>query len=191
MASDTRIKIPAELFATAESSRFEGTCDLRKLVAGPDDYVFDGPVEWAIDITNTGGAFLIEGTAWASAATSCARCLEEARIDLEGEIEGYLLVAQTGVPAESEDEEGDDDGEDGFEVLSDDHAFDLRPYIVSALLMDAPAMPLCRDDCAGLCPQCGANLNEGPCGCGEDEGIGEFEQADNPFAALAALKFDE
>jgi uncharacterized protein len=33
------------------------------------------------------------------------------------------------------------------------------------LLLSLPLQPLCRDDCRGLCPRCGANLNQEPCGC--------------------------
>ena len=191
MASDTFIKIPSELFAMAESSRFEGTCDLQKLVAGPDDYVFDGPVEWAVDITNTGGAFLLAGTAWGSATTACARCLEDAHFDLEGDIEGYLLISPDSEGYEERDEDDDELEDDEFEVLSDEHSFDLRPYIESALIMDVPYVPLCKDDCAGLCPQCGANLNEGPCGCGKDAALEGFEQAANPFSVLAGYDFGD
>ena len=66
----------------------------------------------------------------------------------------------------------------------------VSPLIQAALMVDAPDMPLCRDDCAGLCPQCGANLNEGPCGCGEDPDLAAFEKQANPFLALADFKFE-
>ena len=56
------IKIPAELFALAESSRFEGEYALDVLRAGPDDYRFDSPLSWSVDVTNTGSALLVAGT---------------------------------------------------------------------------------------------------------------------------------
>jgi uncharacterized protein len=182
------IKIPAELFALAESSRFKGTLDLPVLEVGPDDYTFDEPIVWEVDVTNTGSAFLVEGHATASGTVACSRCLEDATYDLEGSIEGYFLIEG----ADAEEEEDDDEGlaEDEFDVLPDDHIVDLEPLICAALIVDLPNMPLCRDDCAGLCPICGENLNEGDCGCGRDEALEEFDRQSNPFAALADFKFE-
>ena len=180
--SDATVKIPSELFALAESSR-------PVLSAGPDDYAFAQPVAWEVDVTNTGAAFLVSGQARGSAEVACSRCLEGVTYDLEGDIEGYFLIE--GAPDEEYDDDDDVPGADEFDVLPADHIIDLEPLIRAALIMDAPNMPLCRDDCAGLCPVCGANLNEGDCGCGRDEALDDFDREANPFAALANFKFDE
>ena len=186
--SFTTIKIPSELFATAESSRFDGQLALETLAIGPDDYRFADPVEWEVEITNTGSALLVTGTATATGVCSCARCLEDVEFDFQGDIEGYLLIE--GAEVDDEDDGEDAPGDDEFEVLPADHIVDLEPMIVSALMIDAPQQPLCKEDCRGLCPNCGANLNEGACSCGGDESLAEFEREANPFAALANLKFD-
>ena len=60
----------------------------------------------------------------------------------------------------------------------------VYPVYVLALLVALPLKPLCREDCAGLCPQCGANLNEGPCGC-------EPDTEDDRWAALRELKLED
>jgi uncharacterized protein len=52
---------------------------------------------------------------------------------------------------------------DAFELDGD--LLDLAPLVRELVLLDAPATPLCRPDCAGLCPTCGVNRNESPCGC--------------------------
>lgn len=52
---------------------------------------------------------------------------------------------------------------DAFEIVGDQ--LDLHEAVRELVLLDAPTTPLCRPDCAGLCPTCGANLNDGPCGC--------------------------
>jgi len=46
-----------------------------------------------------------------------------------------------------------------------DDAIDLGPLVRDAIVLELPMAPLCREDCAGLCPQCGADRNEGECGC--------------------------
>jgi uncharacterized protein len=60
------------------------------------------------------------------------------------------------------------------EVLTDPDAFELRgdqldlePMVREVLLLDAPSSPLCRDDCAGLCPTCGAPLDRSSCSCAD------------------------
>ena len=82
----------------------------------------------------------------------------------------------------NKDMEGDE-----FDFLPDNRKIDLVPLIVAALLLEVPLVPLCDDDCKGLCPQCGANLNEGPCGCSRDEADVEA----SPFAALKNFDFGD
>lgn len=186
--SSATIKIPAELFALAESSRFEGEIDLPQLTAGPDEYRFDQALSWVVDVTNTGGAFFVSGKVTGTGTCACSRCLEDVTRDFDGDIEAYLLI--DGFDAHDMADDSDDLGEDDFDTLPADHVVDLTPYIAAALMVDAPDMPLCTPDCAGLCPQCGANLNEGDCGCGQDEALAAFEREANPFSVLADLSFD-
>lgn len=179
-----RIHIPNELFAPAESSHYEGALDLPVLKSGPDLISFSGPLSWQVDITNTGDAFLVSGTVEGEGVTSCARCLEDVDVSFMGEVEGYYLIG-------GEDAEDPEDmDEDEFDVLPDDNTIDIAPLIKAALLLEVPLVPLCDDDCKGICPTCGANLNEGPCGCEETLKPEESQGAQNPFAALKDLKFD-
>lgn len=62
----------------------------------------------------------------------------------------------------------------------------MTPLIEQALLLELPLVPLCADDCKGICPRCGANLNEGPCSCAE-----AAPAEDGPFAALRNLKLED
>jgi DUF177 domain-containing protein len=57
-----------------------------------------------------------------------------------------------------------DPDEDTYPLEGD--VLDLRPLVRDALLLELPLAPLCRQDCRGLCPTCGADLNAGPCDCG-------------------------
>lgn len=185
---ETCIKVPSELFALAESSRFEGTADLHHVQVGPDDYEFSKPLAWQVDVTNTGAALLVAGSVTGTGTSACARCLDNVAFDFNGAIEGYFLIEGAEAPDAVEE---DDPLADEFDVLPSDHIIDLENLIVAALMVDAPQQPLCKEDCAGLCPTCGANLNEGDCGCGQAEDIAEFNRAANPFAALADFKFQD
>lgn len=182
MAKDnaTTIALPEELFETAETRHFEGTAPLGELACGADTYRFAEPVAWSVEVTNTGGALLVMGTARAVAVTACARCLEEVSYDVEGDIEGYFVIGGE-ESAAPDDLEGDE-----FDYLPENRVIDLVPLIEQALLLELPLVPLCDDDCKGLCPRCGANLNDGPCTCGDAAPV-----EDGPFAALRNLKLEE
>ena len=84
----------------------------------------------------------------------------------------------------------EDMDEDEFDVLPADKVIDLEPLITAALLLEFPLIPLCDEECKGLCPQCGANLNEGPCGC-EPAADDDDDTPPNPFAALKDFPYDE
>lgn len=183
MNAATRISVPPELFAPAESSHFEGQITLSSLEVGPDSYTFASPLSWSADITNTGEALLVTGTVQGEASTSCARCLDEFTFPVCGEIEGYFLL-------DRDQEAPDDMDDDEFDVLPENHVIDLEPLIIAALLLEFPLVPLCDEDCKGLCPTCGENLNEGPCGCAPAE-KGDDDVPPNPFAVLKDFPFDK
>lgn len=182
---ETVITVPVELLSPAECKHYEGSMPLPVFKAGPDLYSFANPLTWSVDLTNTGDAILIMGTAEGTATTGCARCLEPMEYDFLGEVEGYFLLEAGECP---EDMEGDE-----FDILPEDRQIDLAPLITAALLVDAPYIPLCQDDCKGICPDCGINLNSDDCDCAEKREAKEAADAEaaNPFAALKELTFDE
>jgi uncharacterized protein len=94
----------------------------------------------------------IEGTA----VGACRRCLNELRLPVRGEV--HLLFVEAG-----DQEIGDDP--DAFQLQPRATAVDLRSAVREQWLLNAPEFALCRDDCKGLCPRCGADLNAGPCSC--------------------------
>ena len=181
--TDTRIFIPSELFAPAESSRFEGVLALPFLEVGCDRYWFEEPLSWQVDVTNTGDALLVSGTVAGEAETECARCLDGFALPLAGEVEGYFLL-------DARDESPEDMDDDEFDVLSEDHVIDLEPLLKAALLLELPLVPLCDEECRGLCPSCGANLNEGPCGCAREGEGGGDDAPPSPFSVLKDYPFE-
>ena len=180
---DTRILVPSELFAPAESSYFDGTYDIDVLKAGPDLYEFEGPLKWQATVSNTGGALLLTGTVEGVAKTSCARCLNAFTFPVTGELEGYYLLSDS-------DDAPDDMDDDEYEYLPKSNVIELDAPIKAALLLELPLIPLCDDDCKGICATCGADLNEGPCACEkQDEDEAETEPA-NPFSVLKDFPFE-
>jgi DUF177 domain-containing protein len=87
----------------------------------------------------------------------CRRCLKPLTGELHCEVR-ELYRPRT--PSEAADEDDETYSLTGEQL-------DLRPLVRDALLLELPLAPLCRPGCLGLCPTCGADLNEGDCGCPE------------------------
>jgi uncharacterized protein len=75
-------------------------------------------------------------------------------------------------------EESPRDGE-SYQLRLD--TIDLAPLVREAIMLELPLAPVCSPDCQGLCPTCGADLNDGPCGCAPTSG-------DPRWAALDVLR---
>ncbi|HVZ77982.1 MAG TPA: DUF177 domain-containing protein [Gemmatimonadaceae bacterium] len=101
------------------------------------------------------GRFYWHGHVSGSTTVPCRRCLADAAVQVDDEV--HLIFAAAG------DEEAEDS--DVYTYGPRDISLDLRPAVRESWLLSAPALVLCREDCKGLCPTCGSNLNDGPCGC--------------------------
>ena len=129
----------------------------------PDDRIWqDGDQRPAEVVRVTGrlsgagaGRFYFSGKFAGAALGECRRCLVEVRSVIAGE--AHLLFAES--------ETGDDDDPDVFPLIlgRSGSEVDLRPALREQWLLEVPAFVLCRPDCKGLCPTCGANLNQGEC----------------------------
>ena len=155
-----------------------GKLELEGYSSGDKAYTLDDGISYDVVLTHAGDGVLATGIVRARAAGACDRCLESATFDIAGEIEEYFLF---------EEPEDPEEFEDGFELVGPERTIDLSGAISDAVVMDTPFVLLCRPDCAGLCPQCGANLNEGDCGCATASEQAWVDSDENPFAALKTL----
>jgi uncharacterized protein len=106
------------------------------------------PLRLELDLTSVGDGILVNGNVSTPLVAECARCLTS--FDDEGTFtieEFYYYPGK--------------DAEEGAMFVENDQ-LDLEPAIRDAIVLNLPFAPLCRDDCAGLCVRCGANLNEDP-----------------------------
>lgn len=110
---------------------------------------------------------------------SCDRCLEPYPVTLQGEFSLNLTVGPPGA-VEFEREHGcRADEMDTVHLAAE--VVDVSDLLVQQLLLALPQKNLCRRQCRGLCPGCGADLNQGECACSTRE-------SDSPFSILAKLK---
>ncbi len=100
------------------------------------------------------GILHLRGTVTADMLCTCDRCGQE-----------FESVKETVVNAVLAEEESEDNPEvfllTGYEI-------DLQELLSTCFVLDMETKFLCREDCKGLCPRCGRNLNLGPCGCGKE-----------------------
>lgn len=137
-----------------------------------------GPVEWRGRIARLDDAeYLLRARLSYSQTLACQRCLGEVTRPVEEEIELLLMEHEPG----AEEEERELEEEDLGVLVVDGQELDLGPVLHEQLQLAVPMRPLCSEECAGLCPVCGANLNETECDC-------RRETADPRWAGLAALR---
>ncbi len=143
------------------------------------DFDFETPLQAEAKIRKVGQSILIEGSVDTILQLRCARCLKEFASPLASTFD-LTLYPQKEADPEEEVELGEDDMESSFFEGGEIH---LSEIACEQIFLEIPYQPLCREDCKGLCPRCGSDLNLSACDCvKEDFGSG--------FSALAKLKLD-
>lgn len=118
-------------------------------------------VQGEVTLTRTDRGILARGTLETEVEVACSRCLSLFGCPLALNIEEVYfptIDVVSGAPLPLPDEPG-------CFTIDERHVLDLTEAIRQYELLAIPMKPLCREDCAGLCPYCGHNLNQGPCGC--------------------------
>jgi uncharacterized protein len=158
-------------------SHFARTFQPEEVGGDSDAYQIVAPVELEFDIHKDKEKFRLVGRVRAELELTCSRCVEAYRfpIDLDFD-QRYLPSSEASTEAERQVEE--DDLETSY--YGDDQ-IDLSELMREQFYLALPMKPLCREDCKGLCAQCGMNLNTGTCDC-----AAVWE--DPRLAALKAIK---
>jgi uncharacterized protein len=158
-------------------SHFARTFQPADVAQEGDSYQIVAPVEVDFDIHKDKDRFRLEGTVRTTLELSCGRCLEPFRMPVAAAFDlRYLPAAAMDTAAESAI--ADDDLETSYYR---DDVIDLNELLREQFYLALPMKPLCEEGCRGLCPQCGANLNTGACGCAA-------EWIDPRLAALKDMK---
>jgi uncharacterized protein len=135
---------------------------------GVHDPRLTGPVEVGLDAVSSIDGIVVHGNITIPWSTACRRCL----IDVVG----------TAVVDVDEVYQDDISNEEAFPIEGDQ--IDLAPAVREYVLIELPDGPLCRDDCAGICPVCGVDRNESTCDC-------DTSVRDERWAALDDLNLDD
>ena len=145
------IKVPGarleiDGFANGESAEFLG-----------ETYRFPNPLKVEGVIYNNGQSLTLEAQVSGFMLTDCARCLEETEVSVDFEINELLSRVEDGADPDDEDI-----------IIFEGHEIELDDIVTDNFLINMPGKYLCDEDCLGLCPTCGHNLNESDCGCNHE-----------------------
>lgn len=138
---------------------------------GGEPYRAEPPaVDAALSITRLRNGWVFDERFETEIRGACHRCLEEAVLDLDIDVQEFHSL---------DPELAGDENMTSPYLLPDD-VLDTDRMASDAVILAMPVQVLCRVDCAGLCPRCGSNLNEGPCDCPP-------EQPDQRWSKLSEL----
>ena len=128
-----------------------------------------GPVRVEGRLTAAGpGQYFWRGQLRTTLNSDCRRCLAEIQVPVEAPMNVLF----------TEDQLNDDPS--AYVIPPRSAEIDLGQAVREELILAAPEFVVCREDCRGICPRCGADLNQGPCGCAPD--------TDPRWSAFEALK---
>ena len=156
---------------------FERTYQPEALEAETDVYRIIAPVTLAFDIHKDKDKFHLVGRVKSTLEMSCSRCLEPFTLDVDAPFDlRYQPHAE-----HHEGEEREVEADDMDTAFYENDEIDLGQLMQEQFYLVLPMKPLCKDDCKGLCPNCGTNLNKATCDC-------NIQWEDPRLAALRALK---
>jgi uncharacterized protein len=174
------------VFDTTALGRRPGTMDqVSRTVEAPSDFGTDviavkegQPVELDLRLESVVEGVLVTGSASAVATGACVRCLDPVSHRVDVRFQELFAYADRAAHLREVGDNGDEAEE--YQLVED--LFDLEPVLLDAVVPSLPFKPVCRDDCPGLCSECGARLADDP---------GHHHEVIDPrWAALTALTTD-
>lgn len=145
---------------TGSARKYELDEDIYRLDPALDP---QSPLRGRLTLMRTSQGILVTGTLRVTMRQECRRCLEpydeKVRLRIEEEYLPVVRIDNTPVDAVP------DEDRDLALLIDAEHMLDVSEVVRQGLLLASSTPGLCRDDCLGLCPQCGGNRNLGECEC--------------------------
>ncbi len=116
------------------------------------------PMDLQVRMESVHEGVLVTGTVSATAVGACVRCLDELDLRVDNHFQELFVWPDRAKHHREVDAEADEQEEHQIE----DDQIDLEPVLRDAVLPNLPFQPVCRDDCPGLCSECGARLEDDP-----------------------------
>ncbi len=120
------------------------------------EYRFPEPLKVKGSVSDNGKSLVLRADAEGVMITNCARCMKEITVPVSFHIDENLAREDSGI---------DDDAD---VILFSDTEIEIDDIVYDNFLMNVEGKYLCKEDCKGLCPECGKDLNEGECDCSKE-----------------------
>ena len=149
-----KLKLTDIIGVPGASLRFDYNMDLSDLEI---NFVkpFANPVHVTGEVRNIAGVLELSADAGTVMVFNCDRCAERTEREECFEIDAVLV----------EELENPEDIDNADMIVIENAEVDVDAVVRDAIILESDMQFLCSDDCKGLCPRCGKNLNEGPCSC--------------------------
>ena len=142
---------PVESFPVLVAMQNDGVCS------------FTSPVRYDLVALREYDHLRVEGNVKVTASLTCSRCLAEYETSIDSNL---TIIFRRGTPDEAVlEEETELSEQDLISSVYCGDEIDLTHELEEQIAMDVPFRPLCGEDCKGLCPECGADLNLSTCSC--------------------------
>lgn len=164
----------AQLLKAAVGSTRE--YDVEETFSEVEDQSLTRPVHVYLHLTRINDGILARGDVQTAIETACSRCVEPAEQPIAFHFEERFLPTIDISSGQAIEPEEEDPGDPVYTIDSN-HNLDLDELVRQGIVIETPMHPLCTASCKGLCPRCGANLNQGACTC-------EPEPPSGPLAAM-------
>jgi len=123
------------------------------------------PIDVVLSIVKEYGYIRVKGKVQTSAELSCSRCLAGFSSDIVSNFTIYFTKSS----GQFEEDEVELSEEDLLSATYDGDEIDLNNEIAEQVLLELPYKPLCKEECLGLCPMCGADKNRTSCNCMDNQ----------------------
>ena len=140
---------------------------------------FAAPLRTALRALRIGDLVEIDGDIETSVRLPCSRCLQPFETPLKSSFTLTYMQQAADVMEDTEPQEVELSAEDMGIVYFQGEKINLKDTIQEQVVMAFPLRALCKQDCKGLCPKCGADLNEDPCDCDRRSSPGKFAVLEN------------
>jgi uncharacterized protein len=161
-----------------------GTFPILEKMKANGECEFVAPIRAALKALRIGDLVEIDGHIGTTVRLPCSRCLQPFEAPLKSSFTLTYMQQVADVMQDTEPQEVELSAEDMGIVYFQGEKINLKDAIQEQVVMEFPLRPLCKLDCKGLCPRCGADMNDDPCDC---------EQRPSPgsFAAFKNLKLEK
>ena len=151
---NVKVQISKEVLSPSNSQNFEGVLNSATFNFAGNEFKGCGPLSWNVSVINGGEGYLfVTGSVAGKLSTQCVRCLEDASVEIDSEVEGYVKFKPDAKLPE-------DVGEDECVELEDGKYINLATFLEGAITLDLPIQPLCNETCEGLFEYCDKETTE-------------------------------